>query len=368
MRNVLVVGAHGPGDPGEAARLDAVIRAFGADRVIVTSPAPATTSEAFGCRAIAPTVPALAKTLRDADAVIVAGGTVFGHPRRYDAATWATSLGGLVAMAGLAAACQVPFALLGVGAGELRGPRARRLARHLVNHADLLILRDHESAAMLAAAGASTPFRVGADPAWSLVTAPPPPRIGGEAVLVAVSDVARPEAVSQLAVGLRDLVADGHTIHLQPWEARSEGAASRLAAAITDRLDGDVNLIDPTMGLADTVARMAGYRLVVSPRVGAVLAAAAAGAAVVAIAHEPGVAALARRLGQRSVPGHASAGVVARALMLGVEQRPVDPDLVEVEARRAREGYELAHLLLDQSRAHSLGDLDGLVLTSGSVS
>ena len=61
---------------------------------------------------------------------------------------------------------------VGVGADDLPGREARPLARWLVRHTDLLVLRDEESAAVLAAAGAPTPFRVGADPAWTLLGRP----------------------------------------------------------------------------------------------------------------------------------------------------------------------------------------------------
>ena len=50
-------------------------------------------------------------------------------------------------------------------AAPLPGRAAQWLARAIVRSADLLVLRDDESAAHLAATGAPTPVRVGADPA-----------------------------------------------------------------------------------------------------------------------------------------------------------------------------------------------------------
>ena len=58
--------------------------------------------------------------------------------------------------------------MIGVGADDLRGRQAQVIARWLVRHADLLVLRDEESAAALAVAGAPKPFWIGADPAWLL--------------------------------------------------------------------------------------------------------------------------------------------------------------------------------------------------------
>ena len=73
------------------------------------------------------------------------------------------------ALAAVTRALRKPFALVGVGAAPLHGASARGLARAIVRAADLLILRDEESAAHLAAIGAPTPIRVGADAAWTLL-------------------------------------------------------------------------------------------------------------------------------------------------------------------------------------------------------
>ena len=68
---------------------------------------------------------------------------------------------------GATRAMRKPLALVGVGAGALPGRSARTLTRAIVRRADLLVLRDEESAGVLADAGAPTPFRVGADAAWT---------------------------------------------------------------------------------------------------------------------------------------------------------------------------------------------------------
>src|SRR5262249_2831118 len=151
------------------------------------------------------------------------------------------------ALAAVTRALRKPFALVGVGAAPLRTRSARALARSIVRAADLLILRDEESAEHLAAAGAPTPIRVGADAAWTLGPRPsqaPPPAVmlptgaGGHAevplgggagmdgdgvdhpVVVALSHLAGgPELPERLAAGLRPVLGAGLPVRLDPWQA-----------------------------------------------------------------------------------------------------------------------------------------------------
>src|SRR3546814_14437027 len=75
-------------------------------------------------------------------------------------------------MSGVFHARRRPVALIGVGAAPITAPSNRRLAVNLVRHADLLVLRDDESAELLGGLGAPTPLRVGAALSWPSVTQP----------------------------------------------------------------------------------------------------------------------------------------------------------------------------------------------------
>ena len=170
---VFLAGAFGQGNPGDEALLAAFARALPDHRPLAASSDPAATAAAHGIAAVGrDDLTSVGRAIALADAVVVAGGTIFKtlHP-----SSGRAPLSLLRRTAVLAAATRTmrkPLALVGVGAAPLRGRGARALARSIVRAADLLILRDEESAGHLAAIGAPTPVRVGADPAWTLLPDP----------------------------------------------------------------------------------------------------------------------------------------------------------------------------------------------------
>ena len=131
----------------------------------------------------------------------------------------------------------IPFAAVGVGAGSLRSPTAKRLTRSIAERADLLILRDEESAAVLDATGAHGPFRIGADPAWMLFDGRRAQATAArDGVVVAVSHLADDDTerlVERISHVVEPLVVRGEPVELQPWQP---GADQRVAVAIRDRL------------------------------------------------------------------------------------------------------------------------------------
>ena len=114
------------------------------------------------------------------------------------------------------------------------------LARWVVRHSDLLVLRDEESASVLAAAGAAVPFRVGADPAWVLLGGPGPRSLAdrrGRAVTVAVSHLAGDDTlVDRLAMALAPLAGE-IPIRVQPWQTDAGGRDETFARRLAARLD-----------------------------------------------------------------------------------------------------------------------------------
>ena len=171
---------------------------------------------------------------------------------------------------------------------------------------------------MLAAAGAPTPFWIGADPAWTAAAA----ALGRRRV------VPRPRADDHVA--LSHLAGDAAFVRnlataLAPFLATLLGAAATVAgrgrrtrprarrdAARAD-LGPDVKVLDAPASLRAAVASFVGDDLVVGLRFHALVAAGMAGTRFVAVAHEPKLAGLARRLGQVSVPSHATAERARRA-------------------------------------------------------
>jgi polysaccharide pyruvyl transferase WcaK-like protein len=306
----------------------------------------------------------LRRAVLDADAVVLSGGTVFTtlHPSTgrptHDLLTWAL----LLASGGQATG--KPVAMLGVGAGTLPDARARWLARALVRRADLLVLCDEESAHTLAAIGAPIPFRVGADPAWTLVDQAPLAPRDREGVVVALDHVPGDSGLAdRLATGLRPLLACGMKVELQTWRDGDPTARSgALASAVADRLEGRVEVTAPPANVVDARVRLAGTRLVICLSSHAMIAAAAAGTPVVAVTGESKLVGLARRLQQPAVPVNADPTTIATTVRSGLDGQPASLSAVHAEIARAAEGFRLLRLLLNHGITDELDSFGSLSL------
>jgi polysaccharide pyruvyl transferase WcaK-like protein len=357
-RHVLLAGAFGQGNPGDEALLTAFAAALPGHRPIAISSAPATTSATHGIATVhRDDARAVWRAIRRSDAIVVAGGTVFKllHPacgRRPGAL-----LRRLAALTIAAKALRKPVALVGVGAADLGSYGARHLSRAVVEAADLLILRDEESATQLAAAGATTPFRVGADAAWTILDERAPSVADGPAapVVVALSHLAGGEELAdRLVAGLAPVAAAGFPVLLQPWQLEDVALARALAA----RLEGAAIVAAPT-DLTAARDALAGARLVVGLRFHALVAAAVAGVPFVAYAHEPKHLGLARRLRQAAViPG----GPLSDTLMAALDLAPPSLDAVAHERWLAAEGFRLLRVLVAGGRTEEAAAVDGLDL------
>nr|WP_246344831.1 polysaccharide pyruvyl transferase family protein [Conexibacter arvalis] len=354
--------------------------------------------------------------MRGADALVLAGGTVFktlggGAPAEPPGGRHPHALlRNALVLAATARLLGRRVALLGVGAGRLDDPIARRLARLLVRTADLLVLRDEESAATLAEIGAPTPFRIGADAAWPLLGAPLTPipaaarrdgaivvalgRHGGEAALAGrlaeaiagavgggdAGAAPRPGALGPSAGGDAGAVGAAGAgaargaptlVRIQPWQVGDtledaaglddESHAHLLATALRRRGVG-AEVVPPPATLRDARDLVAGARLVVATRFHATVAAAAAGTPFLAIAHEQKLAGLARRLGQPSVAADAPAPTLAAALAGALAHPPAPRAAVEEQVAAARDGFRLLRLLLTGGAADEGDDIGALPL------
>ena len=177
-------------NPGDEALLSAFVGSLPEQDVVATSVDPLHTETVHGVPAVqSRDVRAVARRVMRADGVVLADGTIFKtlHP-----ASGRPPIGRALGAGPDAryVAQRAPLAAVGVGVGSLHVDRARALARGVVRRCDLLVLRDEESADLLARADAPAPFRVGADPAWTLVDPPGAPSAQGDAVIVALSHLA----------------------------------------------------------------------------------------------------------------------------------------------------------------------------------
>jgi polysaccharide pyruvyl transferase WcaK-like protein len=251
--------------------------------------------------------------------------------------------------------------MTGVGVGSLASRRAQRLSRKLVRATDLLVLRDEESAAVLTGIGAPPPFRVGADPAWTLLDEPPAePRDRAPLAIVALSHLA---GGAQLAGALVERVAalldTGLEVQLQPWQHTGDRA---LARGVAGALGGGVTVLDPPSDLAEARHQFSSARLVVGLRFHALVAAAAAGTPFVAVDHELKLGAIARRFAQPVValtePPEAMAVAAADALA----GTPPSVSAVREQIALAEEGFRLMRLVLQSGAGPDSDELTGLPL------
>jgi polysaccharide pyruvyl transferase CsaB len=374
---VFLAGAFGQGNPGDEALLQAFSRALGHLDPVASTSDPEGTEATHGVAAVErDDIPRVGREIARADAVVVAGGTIFKtlHPSSGRAPL--SLLRRTAALARLTRALRKPLALVGVGAAPMPGRAARRLTRSIVRSSDLLILRDEESATHLAEAGAPTPIRVGADAAWTLVPQPAveqaavgartaPAGVNGSGdearVVVALSHLAGgPDLPERLAAGLAPVVASGVPVRLDPWQPDGD---AELAAEVATRLhDPRVTVAPPPADLDEAQDAMQGARLVLAQRFHALVAAAGAGVPALAVAHEPKLEGLARRLEQPAVAADAPPATLADEVLRAVDGEPAAPAAIERERASAEEAFRLLRVLLARGRSEEAVDLDGLDL------
>src|ERR1700722_12899948 len=354
MPRALLAGAFGQGNLGDEALLESFIQALPDWRIVATSP-DAATRLLHDCDTVRPQRPgAIARELRRSDAVIVGGGTLFKtlHPmtRRRPMALLANAS----ALVGAASLARRPVALVGVGAGGGETRAARQLSRSVVRHADLLILRDEDSATELSAAGVPGPFRVGAGPAWTLLN--PSEESGGtgaDRVLVVPSGMAAGDEgsdglLADLAAIVRALRRAGAEVRLQPWQSAPADPTDDVALTrrLARELGDPTEVLAPPCSLQSAVASMRGLGAVLTYRFHALVAAGAAAVPSVAVAHEHKLAALARPLGQRQVLPGAAPGAVAAAVLGALEGSAPARWVVHEEVARAEAGFRLLRVFL----------------------
>jgi polysaccharide pyruvyl transferase WcaK-like protein len=179
-------------------------------------------------------------------------------------------------------------------------------------------------------------------------------------VVVALSHLAGgADLADRLASGLAAVVDAGMSVRLDPWQPDGD---AELASAVAARLDWRVELAPPPRDLAEASAGMAGARLVLAQRFHALVAAAAAGVPALAVAHEPKLAGLARRLEQPAVPADAPPAALAAAVVDAADGEPASPDAVRRERADAEEGFRLLRVLLARGRSDEAVEVDGLAL------
>lgn len=269
--------------------------------VTAVSLAPVATRAAHGVAAIDHRdVAGLVRATRRADAVVLGGGGLVQD------STSAFNLPYHLSRLVPARLGATPLAVVGIGAGPLRGRLGRGLAGAALGAARVATTRDLASAELLRGLGVS-PVEVSADLALSL----PVPEVAVEDRLVACL---RPwtERRGGLPVALRRPGDD-----VAPWfvaamaealdaAARATGLAVRLVAfqadrdgplhdRVAERLSVPVTTVRP--GLDDVVGEVARGRVVVAMRYHALVSAVLGGRPALALSYDPKVGSLATDVG-----------------------------------------------------------------------
>ena len=290
------------------------LRARGAEPVAVSID-PDGTGRDHGIEALRHRSPAhslaLARSLRDIDGLIVAGGIVQAETSPWNLPFHASRL--------LAArSTGERSAAVGLGAGRVQGRLGPALARAALGKLGAIVVRDHDSARLLARWGLPD-AAVGADPALSLDA--PPPSAPGDTMAVILRPPNRRGARTAGAKARRWVRtgAKGHRSHLwpsssasPPWAdgiARSLDAAASTAGlavrmvsfqpsrdgplhqAVADRLQTSAELVTPA--LDSVLAEVARSRLVVTMRYHGAIAALLGDRPAVVIDYSPKMSALA---------------------------------------------------------------------------
>lgn len=369
MPAVLLAGAFGQHNPGDEALLTAFRLALPGWTHVATTQDPADTAFRHGCIPTDSTdARGILRTLRSVDAVVFAGGTIFKTLPESTGRGKHSLLINALALATVAKLRGRSVAMVGVGVGKLDTPLSRLLASRLARMADLLVVRDEESAHSLAAAGGPSPIRIGADVAWTLLDLPPEPQRHNNDVLVALSSFAGGRStMDRILPALVEQARAGRKILLQPWQVEGPPPGDRqvgeaIVAALADH-DVEAELLAPPADLADASALMRGCAVVMGMRFHSLVAAAAAGVPFLALAHENKLAGLARRLGQPAVSPTDDAAVVASGLRDALEVSPPSAAAVRGEIASAGAGLDLMRLLLTGGGGmNEITDLTGLPL------
>lgn len=362
MPSVLLVGAFGQANPGDEGILASFLPALAGWDTVATSSDPASTSRTRACDAVPSSdLREVASAAARADAVVFAGGTIFKtlHPTSGRAPVDLLRKG--LALAAGVHILGKRVGMIGVGAGSLPGAYAKLLARQFAYRADLMVLRDEESASILRRAGVRPPLRVGADPAWTLFDDAVPARGPDEGILVALSHLAGDDSLADLLTGALRPLADGHPIRVQPWQvSATSGGDEELARRVADGTGAEI--LPPPRDLREARTLFRNQSLVVGLRFHALMAAAAAGTPFVAFGHEAKLLALARRLQQPRVLPDVLPESFAETIRSGLAIEPPQPHAIAAQLSAAHEGFRLMRLLLDGGSAVAPEDIQGLHL------
>ncbi len=325
-------GFDNAGDEAVLAAMLADLRALQSDATfIATSGNPTQTREMHGCEAIGRQNPReLLSAIQNCDVFLSGGGSLVQDVTSFRNVVYYTTLLRLARMMGK------KTMVYAQGVGPLHAPRSRKLARAMFQNADIVTVRDPDSAALLKEIGVMREIEITADPVWNLAFEPQPKQPKTWGVALRSWPRADDGALARLVVALRATAnARGATLKFLPMQTGPDHA-------VLEGLTTGGEILD-TRGAhpREILGMCAGFEVMLAMRLHALIFAASAGVPVVAFNYDPKVASLAKLLGAPLLPSP-SASDLATLPHLISDARAVSPDTVEDFRARAKRNAELA--------------------------
>jgi len=331
----LLNGYFGFDNAGDEAVLSAMLadlRALAPDATFTaTSGNPVQTRQMHGCEAIGrQNVGELLGALQNCDLFLSGGGSLIQDVTSFRNVVYYTTLLRLAKMMGK------KTMVYAQGVGPLNAGRSQNLARKAFQSADVLTVRDPDSAALLKAIGVTKNVEITADPVWNLAFAPQPkqPKTWGIALRKWPGE--DQGAIARIVGALRAIAnAQGATLR---FLAMQPGPDLEVLAGLTT--PGEILEVQGASP-GEIVGLCASFDLMIAMRLHALIFAASAGVPVVAMNYDPKVASLATLLGAPILPSPDSNDLAALPGLI-FQAKSVAPEILEDFRAKARRSAELA--------------------------
>lgn len=325
-------GFDNAGDEAVLAAMLADLRSLAPDAVFVaTSGNPEQTRQTHGCEAIGRQNPReLLSAIQGCDVFISGGGSLVQDVTSFRNVVYYTTLLRLAKMLGK------KTMVYAQGVGPLNSSKSRKLARAMFQNADIVTVRDPDSANLLREIGVSREVEVTADPVWNLPFEAQPKRAKTWGVALRSWPGAPDNSLPRLVGALRATAnSQNATLRFLPMQP---GPDNEILAGLVNAGE-----ILETRGASpgEILALAASFDLMIAMRLHALIFAASAGVPVVALNYDPKVASLATLLGAPLLQSP-SASDLATLPRLVSEAKPIAPPILADFRAKARRNAELA--------------------------
>ncbi len=331
-------GFDNAGDEAVLAAMLADLRALNPDATfIATSGNPAQTAKNYGCEAIGRQNPReLFAAISGCDVFISGGGSLVQDVTSFRNVVYYTALLRLAKMLGK------KTMVYAQGVGPLQAAKSRKLACKAFQSADILTVRDPDSAALLREIGVTKPIEITADPVWNLAFSPQPKQPKTWGVALRSWPGQDKTALARIVGALRGVAnSQGATLKflaMQPGTREQPGPDLEILQGLTTAGE-----ILETRGAhpSEIVGMCASFDVMIAMRLHALIFAASAGVPVVAMNYDPKVASLATLLGAPLLQSPSPSDLATLPTLIS-EAKSVAPEILADFRAKAKRNAELA--------------------------